>query len=155
MFLKGNKILVFILLLTCATILHAQTSTYINKYRPLSDSLSMVYHIPSAVILGVAIVESSSGASRNCRLLNNHFGIVGKNNLYKTRKIKTRYKQYPDATASYIDFCRLITRRSLYRRLKNNPNAYHWIDAISKSNYSELPDIWKKRVSSVIKKYKL
>jgi len=154
MFLKRIKILCCILLLW-STGLSAQTNSYITKYKELADSLSMVYQIPSAVILGVAVIESSSGAGRTCRLLNNHFGIVGKNNLLKTKKIKTRYKQYSSVIASYVDFCRLITRRSFYKRLKNNPNYAVWIDAISKSGYSEMPAVWKKHVTAVIKKHKL
>src|SRR5678815_298043 len=82
-----------------------QTKTFINKFRPLADSLSEEYQIPAALILGVSIIESSSGTSRNCKLLNNYFGIVGKNDLLKTRGIRTRYKQYEDATESFVHFC--------------------------------------------------
>jgi len=131
------------------------TNTYIRKFKPVADSLGPVYGIPSAVILAVAVIESSSGAGRNCRLLNNHFGIVGKNNLHRTKKIKTRYKQYPNATASYIDFCRLMMRKKFYKRLKGNLNYNLWIDAISKSGYSELPSVWKQRVTGIIKKHRL
>src|SRR5262245_30012189 len=83
-------------------------SKYVRKYRPLADSLSSVYGVPTSIILGVAILESGSGTSRNCKLLNNHFGIVGKNDLLKTKRIKSRYKQYPDSLASYVDFCKLM-----------------------------------------------
>jgi flagellum-specific peptidoglycan hydrolase FlgJ len=114
-----------------------------------------VYGIPASVILGIAIIESSSGTSRNSRLLHNHFGIVGKNNLLKTRGIKTRYKQYPDDTSSYIDFCRLMTRKRFYSKLKGNMNYKLWIDAISKAKYSEVPDVWKQRILSAIRKNKL
>jgi Bax protein len=130
-------------------------SHYIKKYRPLADSLSDAYGIPAAIILGVAIMESASGTSRNCKLLNNHFGIVGKNNLLKTKGIKTRYKQYPNSHASYMDFCRVIMKRKYYKRLKNNMDYTLWADAISKANYSEIPDIWKERVIATIRKNKL
>lgn len=131
------------------------TGNYIKKYRSLADSLSAAYGIPASVILGVAVIESSSGAGRNVKLLNNHFGIVGKNNVHRTKKIKTRYKQYANATASYVDFCNLMTRKKFYKRLKGNLNYILWVDAISKSGYSEIPSVWKQRVTTVIKKHKL
>lgn len=132
----------------------AQTA-YIRQYRPLSDSLSSAYGIPASIILGVAIIESGSCSSQNCKILNNHFGIVGRNNLSHTKKRRSRYKQYPNSTASYIDFCRLMTRKKFYKKLKGNLNSELWADAISKSGYSELPSVWKQRLLSTIKKYKL
>jgi Bax protein len=147
-------IFISMLLLGCCLQVNAQKA-YIRQYKPLADSLSLAYGIPAAVILGVAIIESSSGTSRNCKLLNNHFGIVGKNNLLKTKNIRTRYKQYANATSSYVDFCKLISRKKFYPKLKGNKRYLPWVDAISKSNYSEVPDVWKQRVTTTIKKNKL
>src|SRR5258706_16450811 len=113
------RLLIPVILLVFCEFTAAQ-SHYIGKYRPLADSLSEVYGIPAAIILGVAIMESASGTSRNCKLLNNHFGIVGKNNLLKTKGVKTRYKQYPNAHASYMDFCRVIKKKKFYKELKYN-----------------------------------
>lgn len=132
-----------------------QSRPFVQKYRPLADSLSTEYGIPSAAILGISIIESSSGSSRNCKLLNNYFGIVGKNDLRKTKGIKTRYKQYPDSAASFADFCRLMTTKKFYRKLKGNMNDKLWIDAISKAKYSEAPVEWKQRVTEAIRKNKL
>jgi Bax protein len=136
-------------------LLQAQTKSFVQKYQPLADSLSAEYGIPTAIILGVAIVESGAGTSRNCKLLNNFFGIVGKNNLQKTKGIKSRYKQYPDATASFTDFCKLLAKKKYYKKLKGNMDYKPWVEAISKSGYSEAPTEWKKRVSDTIKKNKL
>ena len=146
----------FLMAFFCSSSAQSNTvSRYIEKYSGLADSLSLGFGIPVSVILGVAIVESSSGTGRNARLLNNHFGIVGKNNLLKTKAIKTKYKQYPDAESSYLDFCKLISRRKFYSKLKNNSDYKLWIDAISRSAYSEIPDFWKKTILSTIKKNKL
>jgi len=145
--------LVIFLIFTCQP-LFAQAK-YIKKYRPMADSLSEVYKIPASVILGVALLESGSGGSRNCKLLNNHFGIVGKNNLLKTKGIKTRYKQYPDSLASYVDFCKVIKKKKFYKKLKKNKDYKLWVDAISKTGYSEVPDYWKTKVLETIKKNKL
>lgn len=101
------------------------------------------------------MVESGSGNSRNCRLLNNYFGIVGKNNLLKTKGIKTRYKQYPDAIASFTDFCRLLAKKKYYKKLRGNMDYKLWTDAISKSSYSQVPETWRQRVNDTIRKNKL
>lgn len=150
-----NLRLLFLLpLLGSFLFLSAQTK-YVKKYAALADSLQEVYSIPSSVILGIAIIESASGTSRNCRLLNNHFGIVGKNNLLKTKRIKSRYKQYPNDTSSYVDFCKLMTRKRFYSKLKGKMDYKLWIEAISKSNYSEVPLIWKERILTAIRKHSL
>lgn len=132
----------------------AQTK-YVKQYRPMADSLSAEYGVPVSVILGIAIMESGAGKSRNCKLLNNHFGIVGKNDLLKTKNIKSRYKQYPNALASYVSFCKLMTRKKFYKKLKGNNDYKLWADAISKAGYSEIPEIWKERLLNIIKKNKL
>jgi Bax protein len=154
---KHNKIATLCMLfisLAGANSLQAQGG-YVSTYKPLADSLSKVYGIPSSIILAIAIVESGAGSSRNSKLLNNHFGIVGKNNLLKTKGVKTRYKQYSSVTGSYIDFCKLLSRRKYYTRLKGNQDYKLWIDAISKAGYSEAPVEWRKRITSTIQKYKL
>ena len=133
----------------------AAQQKYIGKYRHLADSLSQNYGIPTCIILGVALLESGSGTSRNCKLLNNHFGIVGKNNLMKTKGIKTRYKQYPSAHASYVDFCKVVARKKFYKELKDNKDYKLWVDAMSAAGYSEVPDQWKAKVIATIQKNNL
>ena len=154
-FFNFHRLILLLSLLLCITSSFGQIKSFINKFSPMADSLSIEYSIPRAVILGVSIIESGSGNSRNCKLLNNYFGIVGKNNVYKTKGIKTRYKQYPDALSSFADFCRLMTKKKFYNKLKGNTNYMLWVDAISKVGYSEVPETWKQRVSSVIRKNKL
>jgi Bax protein len=154
LFRTFNRVLTTGLLLIIFQCTMAQ-SKYVKKFRPTADSLTLVYGVPASVILGVAIMESGSGTSRNCKLLNNHFGIVGKNNLLKTKGIKSRYKQYPNDLASYVDFCKLMTKKKFYKRLKGNMDHKLWADAISKAGYSEIPEIWKQRLLSIIKNNKL
>lgn len=142
------------LLLSFSLSLAAQ-SKYIKRYRPIADSLSEVYGIPSSVILGIAIIESGAGKSRNCKLLNNHFGVKGKNDLLKTKGIRSAYKQYPDGRASYIAFSQLITRKKFYKKLKGTNDHKAWLDAISRSGYSTVPDEWKRNITAAIRKHKL
>jgi flagellum-specific peptidoglycan hydrolase FlgJ len=147
------RILTILLLISIQPVI-AQ-SAYIKKYRPLADSLAEKYEIPVAVILGVAIIESGSGTSRNSKLLNNHFGIVGKNDLYKKKGIRSRYKQYPDVAASYVAFCKLLKKKKYYDKLKGNMDYRLWLEAICKAGYTEAPEEWKKRVTTAIRKHKL
>ena len=130
-------------------------SKYIRQYRPIADSLSEIYGIPTSVMLGIAIIESGAGSSRNCKLLNNHFGIKGKNDLLKTKGIRTAYKQYPDGRSSYVAFSKLMTRKKFYPRLKGKMDYVLWLDAISKAGYSTVPDEWKRNIAAAIRKHKL
>jgi len=130
-------------------------SKYIKQYKPIADSLSEIYGIPISVMLGIAIIESGAGSSRNCKLLNNHFGIKGKNNLLKTKGIRTAYKQYPDGRSSYVAFSKLMTRKKFYPKLKGKMDHALWLDAISKSGYSTVPDEWKRNITAAIRKHKL
>jgi flagellum-specific peptidoglycan hydrolase FlgJ len=106
-------------------------------------------------MLGIAIIESGAGKSRNCQLLNNHFGIKGKNDLMKTKGIRSAYKQYPNARASYVAFSKLMTRKKFYPRLKGKMDYRLWLDALSKSNYSMVPEEWKRNITDAIRKHKL
>jgi flagellum-specific peptidoglycan hydrolase FlgJ len=135
--------------------IQAQNRSFEEKYGPLADSLGAVYGIPSSVILGVAIIESGSGKSRNARLLNNFFGIKGKNNLLKTKGIRSSYKQYPNDTASFVSFCGLVSRKKFYPTLKGNPDYRLWTNALSLAGYSEIPATWKKLIDSTIRKNQL
>jgi Bax protein len=149
-----KRVLLTILVLISIQPVFAQ-SAYIKKYRPLADSLAEKYEIPVAIILGVAIIESGSGTSRNSKLLNNHFGIVGKNDLLKTKGIRSRYKQYPDVASSYVGFCKLLKKKKYYDKLKGNMNYTLWLEAMSKAGYTEAPEEWKKRITVAIRKLKL
>lgn len=153
-FLENRRgLLLLVCLFVCQT--SFGQSKYVKQYRPIADSLSAIHGIPSAVILGVAIIESGAGKSRNCKLLNNHFGIKGKNTLLKTKGIKSSYKQYTDGRASYIAFCKLLTKRKFYSKLKGKMDYKLWLDAISKSGYSTVPHEWKKNITAAIQKHKL
>jgi len=146
--------LFFILLVAAIQPVSGQ-SKYIKQYKPIADSLSSIYGIPSSVMLGIAIIESGAGQSRNCKLLNNHFGIKGKNDLMRTKGIQTAYKQYPDGRASYVSFNLLMTRKKFYPKLKGKMDHKPWLDAISKSGYSTVPEEWKRNITAAIKKHNL
>lgn len=127
---------------------------YFEKYQNLADSLEGVYGIPSSVMLSIAYYESGGGKSRNAKLLNNHHGIVGSNNLLKTHKIKSRYKQFVSVTASYIGFCDLVSKKSFYSKLKNDKDVSKWVYGLYNSGYCSSTK-WASIILSIIKKNEL
>ncbi len=151
---KRKIVLLAIFIVFIARFSTAQ-SKYINTYKPIADSLSAVYGIPASLMLGIAIIESGAGKSRNCQLLNNHFGIKGKNNLLKTKGIRSAYKQFSDGRACYVAFSKLVSKRKFYSKLKGNMDYRLWLDALSKSNYSMVPEEWKRNITAAIRKHKL
>lgn len=150
----SQKKILLLLFIFCHSVAFNQ-KLYIKKYKSLADSLSKVYQIPVKVILAVAIIESSSGTGRNAKLLNNHFGIVGKNNLIKTKGIKTMYKQYSSDYESYLDFIRLICKKKYYKELKGDPSCEKWVKAISLQGYSIYAESWRKVIMKTVNSMKL
>ena len=146
--------ILFVLILSLPVAGFAQTRTFIQKFKPLADSLSLKFGIPTAIILGVSIVESSCGTSKNCKILNNYFGIEGKNELKKKGK-KSRYKAYADARASFVHFCKVISKKKYYKKLKGNMHYKLWTASMSAHGYSEVPAVWQHRINDVIRKNKL
>jgi hypothetical protein len=128
---------------------------YIDKFAPIAIQLSIETQIPSSVILGVAIVESGFGNSKNCRLLNNHFGVKGKNTLRQRHKTyRSKYKEYASDSASYADFCRIVSSKKYYPKIKNSRHNSIWLKHISKT-YAKARKRWVKGVLYAIKKYHL
>lgn len=134
---------------------HAQNRKYIANHRLLANVLAQHYGIPASVILAVAAVESSGGVGPAAKVLNNHFGIIGYNEYVNRYGHKSRYKQYDNEYASYIDFCDLLTRKRFYAHLKNNEDPRLWIKAMSKAGYSEEPEQWEQKIMGVLQRNKL
>lgn len=149
-----RKILVLALLAVICTS-YAQNKRYINDHKIMATLLSQHYGIPSSVILAIAAVESSGGAGPTAKVLNNHFGMVGHNDIVNRYGHKSRYKQYGNEIASYIDFCNVVSRKRFYSRLKDNDDPKAWIKALSRAGYSETPEEWERKVFSVLTSNKL
>ena len=133
----------------------AQNKTYIENHKVMARLLEEHYGIPAQVILAIAAVESSGGNGPAAKVLNNHFGIVGNNTYVNQRGHSSRYKEYPNVIASYIDFCNLITRKHFYRKLKGKDDCKAWVLAISQAGYSEVPEEWTGKVLGVLSKIKI
>lgn len=129
---------------------------YIEKHKLTAMSLSKESGIPASIILGVSMIESAMGKSRNCKLLNNYFGIKGKNQLSKAKGAPhSAYKQYPNAKASFKDFVRIVKSKKYYPKLKGTTDYKKWLETMNQYGYAEAKGKWIADISSVIKKYKL
>jgi len=146
------------LLLMLSNVGYAQqsTSNYLKKFKPVSVELMQETGIPASVILGIAMLESGTGTSKNAKLLHNHFGIVGKNNLQQSNAgYKSRYKQYLSDVASYEHFVQLLAKKKWFPELKGNMEYTTWLHKMNHSGYSSAGQEWIKRVTSIINRYKL
>ena len=149
------QLILVVAFIVSGTPVAAQPVKFITKYGPLVDSLESAYGIPASLILGVSIIESSSGTSRNCRLLNNFFGVKGKNNLLQSKGIRSSYKQYATDTASFVDFCRIVSRKKAYASLRGDMDSKKWVAALSRTGYSEVPEKWQSLINNTIRKHQL
>ena len=150
-----KKVLLVLICSVSAFYANAQNGSYIFNHKLVASILSESYGIPASVILAVAAVESSGGQGPAAKVLNNHFGIVGKNSFINKRGHSSRYKEYNNELASYLDFCKLISHKRFYHKLKGNTDCIAWVKAISNCGYSEQPEQWKQKVLSVLYSMKL
>lgn len=125
---------------------------YIDRFLPVAKDLSLQYGIPISIILGVSILESGSGTSKNCKQLNNYFGVTGRNRL---KKRHSAYKQYATPEDSYSDFCGIVSRKGFYYSLKDNMSYQKWLVAMNHANYAGAKGVWISRITNIIKKHRL
>jgi len=129
---------------------------YIARYRGLAVQLMHEYCIPASLILGVAIQESGACSSRNCKLLNNHFGIkAGKKYRIPGTDHITAYRSYENDTASFVHFCRWVSKRKFYPSLWNQTDYAVWVKKMSESGYAMARESWQRKVLFFIRKYGL
>ncbi len=69
--------------------------------------------------------------------------------------IKTKYRQFATIDDSYIAFCKLVSRKRFYAKLKDDPDYKKWVNAIGGAGYSTQADVWKSKIFYTIKRYKL
>jgi Bax protein len=157
MFLKKRNLLLSGLMVTSlAASAQKAPKNYIKRFSPVAVNLMKETGVPASVILGVAMLESGSGTSKNAKLLRNHFGIVGRNNLAKRGETyRSVYREYETDTASYRSFVKLILKRKWYPAMKGNEDYNAWLEKLIRSNYSSAGNVWVSRVRSMIRKYKL
>ncbi|MBC7382433.1 MAG: glucosaminidase domain-containing protein [Bacteroidia bacterium] len=129
---------------------------YVTHFAPLAKKLSLSTGIPASIILGISIIESGHGNSKNCKLLKNHFGIVGKNYLSgRKSKYRSMYKSYLNDEASFRHFCRVIKSKRYYALLKGNTNYTYWLKKINSGHYSSAKKVWIRRIYIAIRTHQL
>ncbi len=138
--------LLMIFVLVFSLKISAQNS-YIDQYKPFATELSQEFGIPISVILSIAYMETGGGTSSACKVLNNHFGMTGKNDVNSSR-----FKSFTDSKASYRAFCEWVSKRKFYQKLRGSQDHNHWFMAIASSGYSSKPSEWKQKLNTVMKK---
>ena len=151
--IKRKLLIIGLLAVICSA--NAQNKAYISNHKVIAALLSERYGIPASLILAVATIESSGGKAPTARVLNNHFGMEGKNSFVNKKGHTSRYKQYPNELASYFDFCQMLTRKRFYHRLKGNENPIAWVRAMKNAHYSEIPEQWEQKILGVLTTIKM
>lgn len=149
---------VLILMLVIPVLAAGQNTSgsYIEKYKNLAIDLMSQTSIPASVILGVALVESGAGNSVLSRKLNNHFGIKGKNtNAMEKLGYRSNYKEYESDTASFLNFCDVLSAKSFYPTLVDKQDYKLWLPALRKMGYAASARLWEMKVKMCIIKNKL
>jgi flagellum-specific peptidoglycan hydrolase FlgJ len=132
--------------------LYAQNDvTYFQKYKASSDSLSLIYGIPSCVILGVAYHESAGGTSVVATKLNNHFGIAG-NCREDVTHHKSRYRYYATVLDSYNSFCEMVACKKFFDSMQGITDERIWLQKIFSSGYAS-DKKWAQRILKIIDTY--
>ncbi|MCX6272136.1 MAG: glucosaminidase domain-containing protein [Bacteroidetes bacterium] len=130
--------------------------SYIEKYSGLAVYLMEETGIPASIILSIALIESSASCTKNCRVLNNHFGMKAKKrHRFPGTKLLTSYRIYPSDTISYRDFCNVMSHKKFFNEMRCSPDYKKWVLRISQSKYAPSPARWRLKVLTVIRKYKL
>lgn len=128
----------FILFFQLSALAYQGTQEKIQRYKPFIDSLSLVYGIPSKLIIGVGVCESGFGQSKQSIKQNNYFGLRGK----YVRKKKSSFKHYARPEDSMVDFCEVLARKKYYISLKGNPDPMKWTRAMAKARYAANAKRW-------------
>lgn len=154
--LKALMLLVISCLITIMTRAQSAGDAYVEKHKKTAVILMKKSGIPASIILGVSMIESAMGKSKNCKLLNNYFGVKGKNNLAKGKSgHHSAYKQYPSANASFKDFVRIIQTKKYYTQMKDNMDYKLWLVKMNQHGYATAKGKWIHDIQLVIKKYHL
>jgi Bax protein len=158
-FCRGWFCAVLCIILFAGNTAFAQRSVtrYVDGHKETAVKLMNETGIPASVILGVAMLESGSGTSKNARLLHNHFGIVGKNKLHKIKgaTYRSKYKEFESDADSYTYFVKMLARKKWFSKVKGKPEYKLWLANMNRGGYSSAGQEWVKRVTSLITKHKL
>ena len=152
-----KPLLCFILGYLCIASVNAQSTAqrYIQEHSQLAMKLMQKSGVPASVILGVAMVESSLGRSKSSKVLNNHFGIIGKNDM-ASEGYQSPYRQFRNAESSYESFVQIVASKSFYENLKGSLDFTKWLTNLNKAGYCATnQSVWLRDIKFFINKYSL
>ena len=174
--IKSNKsnwkslsiVCVFIYLLGSSNNLLAQPTNYIEKYQEIAIREMHRSGIPASITLAQGILESSWGNGSLALKANNHFGIKCKSHWtgpsfyiedddFKNGKlIKSCFRSYDNAKASYIDHTDFLIENPRYQKLfsYDKTDYKRWAHGLKKCGYATDKKYAYKLISN-IEKYNL
>ncbi|WP_343688775.1 glucosaminidase domain-containing protein [Chitinophaga sp.] len=158
MFSRGWFCAVLCMILLFGNSAYSQSrNRYVTKYQETAIALMNETGIPASVILGIAMLESGMGTSKNARLLHNHFGIVGSNKLHKKKGVtyRSRYREFASDDASFQYFAKMVMKKRYYSKMKGDAKYKDWLKHMNNSGYSAAGREWERRVGGMISRYKL
>jgi hypothetical protein len=138
--------------------------SYIERYRGIALSNEKEFGIPASIILAQGILESGAGTSSLTRSSNNHFGIKTGGSGWKGRvyrawddeSVKSRFRCYDSAEASFRDHARVLTTVRNYRPLFSiSVYDYRgWAYGLKKAGYATHPK-YAESLIGIIEHYRL
>ena len=160
--------LVFLCLIGYSLYVSGQPTDYIEKYQSIAIREMHRSGIPASITLAQGILESSWGNGSLALKANNHFGIKCKtywtgptfyieDDDYKNGKlVKSCFRAYDNAEASYIDHTNFLMSNERYRGLfeHDHTDFINWAHGLKKCGYATDKKYAEKLISN-IRKYEL
>jgi len=144
--MKYIILLIVVILLSLNVKSQNNQQLFIDKYDNMALKLMKKHNIPTSIILSISMLESGYGTSKLSKNKNNFFGV--KKGKY--------YRGYINDTASFNDFCLIISKKKYYKNLIDNGIVDYniWINKIHHGGYSQSKN-WSMKVLYYIRRYKL
>ena len=166
MHMKKTFFVLFFAMVSCCFACYAgytsDVQMYIAKYQAAALWSEQKYGVPAAITLAQGILESGCGKSGLTQRSNNHFGIkgVGPAGSVKAKDDEpglSTFKAYHNATESYEDHARLLSRSSSRYGWLHGYSVYDyrsWAHGIKKSGYATAPD-YAESLIGIIERFRL
>jgi len=168
-FLPMKKIALSLSLLGCFTLVSAQKQAldtnylaYIQRYTSIVLQQQEEYHIPAAITMAQALLESSAGKSELATNANNHFGIKCTSDWqWETYRHDDDaqnecFRQYYDPEDSFIDHSLFLKNRKRYASLftLDSTDYQGWARGLSQCGYATDPN-YPQKLINLIERYNL
>lgn len=157
--------LIMLCLLTLSSYMHAVKTAlgerYVAQWRDVAIQHEKEYGIPAAITLAQGLLESGAGQSELAREANNHFGIKctkdwkGPSYRHDDDRKNDCFRQYGDATQSWIDHAKFLHRDRYLPCFEIPINDYAgWARQLKACGYATDPSYAQKLIN-IIEEYGL